>query len=107
MAGDSEELLMVMASAAMTAAQREGIDQASAQRLVSAVYQSLRRHYGCERVYIPAMDKSARDRAILAGLAVGENKTTIAKRVGVHPRTVARVAQRRARRSIAPSDWEL
>jgi DNA-binding NarL/FixJ family response regulator len=92
--------------AAVDAAKAEGVSVSSAKRIGKAISNRLRAEYGSEMVYIPAPDRSARNIAIVAGLAAGDAPQEIAARVGVHVTTVRRVRQR-TRRSIAPAEWEL
>ena len=113
MSGDGgADVLAVIISAATLAARAEGLPVQAAHRLAQAVCDRLRREFGALRVYVPAPDRSARDRAILTGLAAGESRGDIAHRVGVHPTTVDRVARRhQARRhqgdGLGPAGWGL
>lgn len=110
MAGDSDgnEALEAILDAALLAAQAEGIGTEAAKRLAERMCDHIRRRYGTARLYIPAPSRAARDQAILAAVASGEDYSTIAARIGVHARTVQRVHQRhRQRRSLAPAEWEL
>jgi len=112
MAAEGEDVIAVIISAATVAARAEGLPATAAQRLAKAICDRLRRELGTLRVYVPAPDRSARDRAILAGLAAGEGRAVIAARVGVHPTTVDRVARRhQARRhqgdGLGPAGWGL
>ena len=93
MAGDSDVLASILAAAG-DAAIGEGLPPAAAKRIGIAICESLQRDYGTSRVYIPARSTAARDRAILAAVGAGEQKTLIAARIGVHVSTVERVARR-------------
>jgi hypothetical protein len=110
MAGDCDttEALAAILDAAVLAAEAEGISAEAAKRLGTRICERIQRQYGTARLYIPAPSKASRDRAILAGVAAGDDYATVAARVGVHTRTVMRVHQRhQQRRSLAPSEWEL
>jgi hypothetical protein len=101
------DVLTVIVDAAVVAAAAEGLSQGPAKRIGEAICARLRAEYGTALVYVPAPDRSARDRAIVAGLAAGDSPAVVARRVGVHESTVRRVRHRQQRRSMAPSEWEL
>lgn len=113
MAAEGEDVIAVIISAATVAARAEGLPATAAQRLAKAICDRLRRELGTLRVYVPAPDRSARDRAILAGLANGDSRQAIANRVGVDVKTVYRVERRRQqqnlreRTGLATADWLL
>jgi hypothetical protein len=112
MASEGEDVIAIIVSAATLAARAEGLPVPAAQRLAKAICDRLRRELGTLRVYVPAPDRSARDRAILAGLAAGDKREAIAARVGVHPSTVDRVAKRQQERrrqgdGLGPAGWGL
>lgn len=112
MADGGDDVLAVIISAATLAARAEGLPIPAAQRLAKAICDRLRRELGTLRVYVPAPDRTARDRAILAGLAAGDGRVVVAARVGVHPSTVDRVARRNQERrrqgdGLGPAGWGL
>jgi Mor family transcriptional regulator len=108
---EGNELIAAIVEAATGAARAEGLDPPAARRVATAITDRLRREMGGSRVYIPAPSREARDQAILAGLANGDNRRTVANRVGVSVGTVDRVARRRGRSQepddFAPKDWLL
>lgn len=70
------------------------IPEAVARQTAEQLLDGISREYGCERIYVPAPSKAARDRAILAGLASGDSRAAVARRCGVSVATVARVQAR-------------
>jgi len=108
MAGRSD-LLQSLDAAIRHAAGAEGLDAAAAGRLSQRACARVQRDLGGGRHYVPAPNTSARDRAILAGVAAREPRAVIAARVGVSVSTVDRVRRRRRvqREGFAPDGWGL
>ena len=109
---EGNELIAVIVEAATGAARAEGLDPPAARRVATAITDRLRQELGTMRVYIPAPSREARDQAILAGLANGDNRQTVANRVGVSVGTVDRVVRRRRNKlrdqdGFAPENWLL
>ena len=106
MATKRSDVLTAITETAVSSAMVEGLERARAERVGRLICEHIQRDFGTTRVYIPAANRDARDRAILAGLAQGDTPTAIARRVGVSKSTVYRL-KRRQPRGLAPDDWVL
>jgi hypothetical protein len=105
----ADDLHAFLRRSAQALAGIEGLERPLLRRLADHLYLALQREYPAQRIYIPAPSRGARDRAILVGLASGDSREAVARRVGVHPSTVDRV-RRRTRPSgpgMAPEEWAL
>lgn len=58
--------------------------------LVRRVLSDVRKRWGGERIYLPKIDRSARNADICAAIERGEPPDAIADQVGVNPKTVRR-----------------
>lgn len=72
---------------------RHGVEEVTAVDEASALRAQLQKTHGGKEHYLPALDRTARQRQILADLARGSSEEAVAAKHGVSLKTVQRAKQ--------------